>query len=169
MSGMGDQQARILSSMGSPLFSGDPQRNPKPIAQPDSLGAETRRSEVEKTRETFVKVNRVAGWEKVVGVGELAIPITWPVWFIERPTFGEGYELDAASPPETGNFPQYSITVLSWEKEIVDAIREYWVGATLGVVIQGNPEQIGWVHWQMEGKALHQAGAGEGGGLDDVI
>lgn len=157
MNPMQANQLFVVQQLGTP-WTGDAGRKPPGIQYPDTLGLESRRSEVEKIQESFVRVNRIQGWIKVSGVGELVVPITWPVWFIERPSFNPGYELDEASPLDTGDFPQWSFTVSAWEKTTAGEIGEYWVGADLALVISGNPEQIGWVHWAMEGKALNALG-----------
>lgn len=139
-------------------WSGDPQRKPRNPSSPDTFGIETRRSEVEKTVETFIKVNRLAGWIKVAGTGELTYEITFPMYYIERPSFSQGYELDPASPLEAGNFPSYFVTVSSWQKATAGEIGEYWTGMTLAIVINGAVDQIGFVHWQVEGKAMIDLG-----------
>ena len=153
----------------SSTWSGDPQRNPPQIQRADSLNMESRRAEVERTVETFVKVNRLSGWIKISGTGELTQDVVFPMFYIERPSFSCGFELDEASPLETGNFPTYSVTVSSWQKATAGEIGEYWIGATLAIVLNGNADQIGIVHWQMEGKAMvdiGQANQDNGGGIE---
>lgn len=156
---------RVVSSS---TWSGDPQRNPPGIKYSDPLGAETRRSEVEKIQESFVRVNKVSGRIKLIGIGQLVVPIDWPVWFIEWPNFCPGYELDEASPLDTSNFPTWSVTVSAWEKQTAGELGEYWIGANLAIVINGNPDQIGWVHWAMEGKAMNTIGTSESGTSNDT-
>jgi hypothetical protein len=129
--------------------------------------------------ETFTVKNQIINGEFIqAGVGESSNLILFPVRFIEKPHFSFGGELTVDSSPTDTFFPTISVVVLSWEIEqpemITDqnALKRYYVGATLGVVTSGVAEKMN-VHWRFEGKGIVNPALSEAGtsssGLKETI
>jgi hypothetical protein len=103
-----------------------------------------------------VKQTRVTGRVKLVGTGEAAVDIPFPVRFTERPIFTFGAELDENQAAVIGNYPTVSGFVGSWVVvgRVVGGFDGYYVGARLLIVLTGEPDMISFFDWAMEAAAM---------------
>ena len=130
---------------------------------------EQRRENVRRVDAMTVKVTRVSGRILVVGVGEAAVDVPFPVAFAERPNFTFGGELDENHRAVAESYPTVSAVVVNWDKEGEGPGRDgRYVGATLAAVTTGPDGQAMWIHYAFEGKAIRNP-INEVGSLDDVI
>lgn len=126
---------------------------------------EARRADVERINEFTIKPNHVEGFYEIFFTGtareqEIAVDVTFPVWFVDRPAFSFGGEL-MRDILEEGSFPTISAVVVGWTR--VHELRPgggLYTGARLAVVASGREGEQMILHWQMNGKALTHAGVG---------
>lgn len=131
---------------------------------------ENRRETVRRIDAMTVKVTRVSGRVLVVGTGEVAVDIPFPVNFAERPIFNFGGELNDNHHATAGEYPTVSAVVVGWsiQKEIEGATEGYFTGATLAAVTTGQTGQQMWIHYSFEGKAIRNP-LNNIEGVDDAI
>lgn len=131
-----------------------------------SLGhLEARRHEVERINDFIIRPNKVSGFYEIKFVGtatnqELAVDVTFPVWFVDRPAMSFGAELMREILTD-GSFPTISVVVVAWTK--IHDIRPgggYYTGARLAIVASGRAGEEMVVHWQADGKAINLTGVG---------
>lgn len=133
---------------------------------------EQRRAEVERVNAMLIKPNHVAGFTEIsFSVNEdeiegspvsqeLLVDVTFPVWFVDKPSMSFGAEL-VRDLVEAGKYPTISVVVVRWRKEKeVRVGGGYFVGATLAIVASGRSGEQMIVHWQAEGKAVTVTGSG---------
>lgn len=94
---------------------------------------------------------------KILGAGEVEVPVDFPVLFIERPTFTCGGEFDQfTSPPiVAGQMPRFSAVVTRWESVArPNANNLCFVGAHVAVVTSGPFLMTMFAHLSFRGIAL---------------
>lgn len=115
---------------------------------------ERRRADLNRLESNTIRPTRVTGFQLTHGVGEAIIDVTFPVWFIHRPSMSFGGELEEGDFVEDNSFPTVSVVVTSWAKAQEERAGGWFTGASLAVVTTGKAGQRIWVHWQAEGKAI---------------
>lgn len=113
-----------------------------------------RRDDVNRINDMTVKVTRVTGRFLVVGTGEVAVDLPFPVVFSERPNFGHGAELDEAFSAVAGTYPTGTATVVGWTRQDPDVSEFRYTGCRLAIVTTGASGQQMWIHYAFEGKAM---------------
>lgn len=123
-------------------------------------------SEQARVEQFLTKPTSATGRELTINAGEVIIPVTFGVWFIERPTMTFGGEMDAGDFVEAQKFPTVSGVVVEWTRSKPDRSNGgYYVGARVCCVTTGRTEQRIWLHWRAEGKALANPAVSLGGEL----
>jgi len=123
-------------------------------------------SEEMRVNEFLTKPTSVTGRELTMNAGEVIIPITFGVWFIERPNVTFGGELDDGDFVEAGAFPTVSGVIVRWTRQKPERNNGgYFVGAEVCCVTTGRDEQRIWLHWRAEGKAMANPAVSLGGDL----
>jgi hypothetical protein len=99
------------------------------------------------------RVFAVTGEVGVRGPGEVVQQVSFPVRFIERPvvTFGAGVE--GGQCPVANSFPRCDAVVVNWLTE-GEENRLLFRGARIAVHTSGPDEQVLFIGYRMEGKAL---------------
>ena len=116
---------------------------------------EQRRQDVNRVNAMTVQVTRGTCRILVVGAGEVAVDIPFPVVFGELPNFGYGGEMNTNHRVTAGTYPTISAIVTAWETVSDDPLaHERYVGASIAVVTTGNTDQEVWLHYSFEGKAM---------------
>jgi hypothetical protein len=123
---------------------------------------ENRRAEVDRQDAMGISNHRISGFLTVLGAGEVAVDVPFPLWFVEKPAFSFGGELAEGHSAEALNMPTVSCVVLRWATQTRE-MATYWTGANLAVVTTGKEDHSMVVHWHMEGKAFVNPVAGDGG------
>lgn len=133
----------------------------RPI-RPAEYPLEFRRSEIERIRELEGQVWQVEGFIDVDGYGGGLLEVNFPVWFSERPNIaGGGGELAPNQVLVDGSFPTWNVGVKDWAKA-ERAEKEYYVGATLIIVVSGWLDMRSTAHWTARGMALANPLADDG-------
>jgi hypothetical protein len=112
-------------------------------------------AEQQNIREAGVTITKATGRLLIYQPGEVIVPISFPTYFTERPTFTYGWEYDTDYLPVSQNFGGGWAAVSKWS--VVNASQGfdgYFTGAEIAVKCVGTSEQQMWLHWSMEGKAL---------------
>lgn len=144
---------------------------PRP-ATPLLSGAplQRRRGIIEKTQALQSRSHCVEGVLAAVGSGNATLPIAFPVWFLQRPSFVTGWQLDDGQTLEPDNFPQVHVGVAQWTMHTPIPNVSYFVGAVLVVsVTAGKDDQKIIVHYQAQGLALRSPKADATGSVDTVL
>ncbi len=115
---------------------------------------EARRGDVSRAQSVEVQLTRISGTILVEGAGEITVPVSFPVWFVERPGFSFGGELSDNHWPAEGNFPTISVVVTKWDINERSTYGRFYRGADLAIVTEGQNDQQMWVHWHVEAKAF---------------
>ena len=145
---------------------------PPPRSSLPSIGAplQRRRGIVAKTEALQSGSHCVEGVLQAVGAGDATLPISFPVWFIDRPSFVTGWQLDDGQTLEPGNFPQVHVGVAQWTLHTPIPRVSYYVGAIIVVsVTAGKDDQKIIVHYQAAGLALRSPKADSTGSVDSVL
>jgi hypothetical protein len=139
-------------------------------AIPSGAPLEQRRGIVENTQAFQARVHWVTGTVPAVGAGNATKEISFPVWFLDRPAFLTGWQLDDGQTLEPNNFPRVSIGVAQWTLHTPAPHVSYYVGAVLAVsVTAGRADQKLIVHYQVQGMALRSPKADATGSVDTVL
>lgn len=118
-------------------------------------GIEQRRQDLSRVDDFLIKNTAVSGRILVVGAGETVVEVAFPVWFIERPNFTYGGELEEGQSIEAENFPTISGIVETWTMKKAERLGGgYYVGARVICVTTGKENQNIYLHWRCEGKAI---------------
>lgn len=116
---------------------------------------EQRRQDLNRIGDFLIVPTVIPGRILVVGSGEIVVPVHFPCWFIDRPNFTFGGELEEGQFIEAGIFPTVSAVIESWEMKKQDRVGGgYYVGARIACVTTGKSDQRMWLHWRCEGKAM---------------
>jgi len=124
---------------------------------------EARRTDINRANDARIKPTHVSGFYEFSFQGpattqELLVEVDFPCWFVDRPAFSYGNELQRDILVD-GSYPQLAATVVSWKR--VHEIRPgggYWTGATFAVVASGREGDAMILHWQMDAKAMQIPG-----------
>lgn len=119
----------------------------------NSYQFDRRQAERLRAQAVQVQVTQASGFVTTTGSGEGLVDIFFPNWFVEKPAFSFGAELDVNQAPVRQQFPTVSVVVANWRIEN-KGLASYWSGATLAIVTTGPATQVTIVHWQANGKAL---------------
>lgn len=142
----------------------------KPLVPPPGAPLEQRRGMVEKTQAFQARVHCIEGVLPAVGFGNATQEIAFPVWFLERPSFVTGWQLDDGQTLDPGNFPQVHVGVAQWVLHTPIPKVSYYVGAVLAVsVTSGRENQKIIIHYQAQGKSLRSPKADATGSVDTVL
>jgi hypothetical protein len=116
---------------------------------------EARRQQVLQAQQIAGGVFRVVGRIELTGPGGTVLPVTFPVQFLEKPSFSFGPELGPAQPVIPSNLPGATAVVRDWSfiKRSDTGVR-FYNGASLLIVTQGPADQLMIVNYQFEGRAL---------------
>jgi len=162
------------------LFDSVPPRRRQANPVQDEAAVVQARIDLERRRWSIANSRDVLGTEHVIkgrtqlqGSGEATINLTFPVLFIEPPTFTFGAELALGSVLEAGQFPIVSCCISAWgpngegafrpdapSEEAIQAgaadisLREYYTGAVVACVATGPSAQNVYIHWMFTGVAL---------------
>lgn len=115
---------------------------------------ESMRYDRDRINDSTIKRTEVEARVKIVGSGEANVAVTFPVVFVERPSFVCGHELEENHSPETTNYPAFSATVLRWEIKERPDDRAYYVGCDVGVVALGKEDMESYAHLVFKGDAF---------------
>ena len=117
---------------------------------------ERRREDLQRIDQMSVKVTRVSGRVLLIGSGEATVDIPFPVYFVERPIFGFGGEMDDNFRVEALSFPTISAIVVDWVrvKAIENVTPGYYESATVAAVTTGQSDQQIWLHYSFEAQAI---------------
>ncbi len=146
---------------------------PRSISIQGGIDKEKRRWAVANSRDILGTEHVIKGRTQLQGSGEATINLTFPVLFIEPPTFTFGAELAIGSVLAPGQFPIISCCISAWgangegpfrpdaPSELAIAagaadtsIREYYLGAIVACVATGPSAQNVYIHWTFTGVAL---------------
>lgn len=137
-----------------------------PVRLGGALGfQEDRRQQVNRINDQLIKPTRVSGFYEIMFQGtattqEIAVDVTFPVWFVDRPGMSFGAEL-LRDVIEAGNYPTISVVVITWTK--VHDLRPgggYFTGCRFAIVASGRVGEEMMVHWQADGKAMNVVNVG---------
>lgn len=129
-----------------------------------------RRGIVEKAQALESRVHRIEGTLKTGGLGNGSVEVAFPVWFLDRPSWSDGWELEPSQALEVNNFPQVHVGVASWIMHTPIPHVSYYVGAVLAVLVTaGRGDQKLIIHWQAQGKALRSPRSDTTGSVDTVL
>ena len=113
-----------------------------------------RRAEAAAAADTWVY-----GRIKVLGNGEVRVPIGFPVTYIGKPFPIRGcLELDLTETASFGAYPECDVTVVDWQVEYRPD-GDLYKGATLAIVMDGRDGQDAWVTYSFVGRALANGGS----------
>lgn len=115
---------------------------------------ESMRFDRDRINDSTIKRTEVEARIKLVGSGEANMEVTFPVVFVERPSFVFGHELEENHSPEATNFPVCSATVLRWILKERPDDRAYYVGCDVGAVALGKSDMESYVHLVFKGDAI---------------
>lgn len=102
-----------------------------------------------------VKVTEFSGRVQILGAGESAVDIQFPVLFSERPVFTYGGELDENHHPVAGSYPTISAIVDTWDQVgKTESSDGRFKGARVVVVTTGTEGQHMWLHFSFTAKAM---------------
>ncbi len=118
---------------------------------------------LEDRRHEVARISSAAGDDTIIdgliyldGVGLFEHEVDFPVRFIERPLFSDGYELDENMVFSVSEIPDVRGVVWRWTLGYRDGTGDpYFDGATFAIKVEGPSTQKGFYHWQMRGKALN--------------
>lgn len=111
-------------------------------------------ADVTRQRQLEGREHRILGEVSVTGAGEVVFPVSFPVWFWERPSVSFGAELATNEKLVAGKYPTVSVVVQKWRTVRRD-LHDFYTGADLLIVTTGHDDrQRSIVHWQAEGRAL---------------
>lgn len=101
----------------------------------------------------------VVGLIEIVGAGEATVDVSFPVRFVEHPSFSFGGEMVENSAITAGQHPTISIMVLRWMTEeatpgTLEQDQQIFVGASLIIVTTGIPDQRQRAHFQVRGRGI---------------
>lgn len=125
---------------------------------------DVRRFESERVAEQQATNGIVRGKSLTVsedGFGQVNLNVSFPVTFVEEPVFSYGYALEEGEYVQ-GVVPACTAVVVAWDKRTLTDDRVYWVGAQIGVRIEGWPGLLLWVHHTFTGVSLQNPVAGNG-------
>jgi hypothetical protein len=106
----------------------------------------------------------------LIGLGTATAEITFPVWFLERPGFSSGWELQDGQVLDANNFPAVHVGVARWVLKTPVPHASYYTGALLVLnVTAGKADQKFTIHWQAEGLCLRAPKADSSGSVDTVL
>lgn len=88
---------------------------------------------------------------RVNGPGEALAELSFPVTFGERPLpiLGGGEATAESGTPRPYYYPRISTSVIEWQTD-----GDYYTGATLAIVAEGQPGQTFWATYAFVGIAL---------------
>lgn len=117
---------------------------------------ERRREEINRVGEQAAKNGIVEGkvlLQSLTTTGQAFVQVNFPVAFTEEPIFTFGYALEE-NEAIVGVVPSCTSIVTSWVKQERSDDRVYWVGAVLGVRIEGWEGILLWAHYSFSGTSL---------------
>ena len=120
--------------------------------------AERRRRDLEQVQGAVSAESIVKGRLTVVGGGDVAVDINFPVLFTEKPHMTFGGEVKGTVDASAGAFPTISVLVGQWRLAVPDEsddrsfCRRFYIGAQLLVAIDGSIDVI--AHYQFSGVAI---------------
>lgn len=121
--------------------------------------AERRRRQLDQVNDAIATHTIISGEITVVGGGDVAADINFPVWFVEKPIMTFGGEVAGTVDLTLGSFPLVSALVGKWDIQSLDAVqggkfsgRMFYAGAQMLLSIDGASDII--VHYQFSGMAL---------------
>jgi hypothetical protein len=115
---------------------------------------EVRRGEVDRQASAEAQYFKVSGEIEMNGSGEAVIAVSFPVYFVDKPSFSFGAELGAGEPLTAGQLPTGHLVVAQWGERQRDNGSIVYAGATFAVVTTGPATQTLILHWHMEGVGL---------------
>lgn len=123
------------------------------------IAGERRRGNVEGGRRIEGAVYSCAGRIGLVGVGETTEDISFPVTYLNEPTFNYGSALGENQSITAGEIPYAVGMVRRWEVKPRpdDPFNPLYIGANLIIIVFGPEDATDLVtifHWRMEGPAL---------------
>lgn len=139
-----------------------------PVRPPTAAPLEARRGVAGRLDAVTGKEHAIQGFVEIVGAGEALLDVSFPVWFLEKPTFTFGGEMGPDQVLTPGQYPTLSILVHRWNMREYSNSVSYFAGATLIVVATGSATQSLIGHWQAQGRALRNP-TGEVVTVDGVI
>lgn len=105
---------------------------------------------------------RLCGFIEFDGVGELLVPVTFPLTFTQKPSFSFGGELRENSPIQNGNLPTVSGNAVTWRyKTNPQTGQRLYSGTSFAIVTTGHPDQLFCFHYQLEGPAIRDTNPSE--------
>jgi hypothetical protein len=122
--------------------------------RPQQQAFEARRGTLERARSITGQQYKVSFFVEVHGAGETTVAVNFPVKFQEKPIVTSGGELAPGSVLQATNFPWCSVMVGSWDLDPTITDHDYYIGATLVIVVGGTDTQRAIIHFSAEGKAL---------------
>lgn len=131
---------------------------PPPRRRPTTNPLEARRGAANRLDSITGKVHSIEGFFDIEGAGEAILEIKFPVWFIEKPTFGFGGEMAPGQVLVTGAYPMLSVLVHHWLMHDYPGGVSYFAGAVLIIVTTGPDDQRLVGHWRARGRALRNPG-----------
>ena len=148
---------------------------PPPPPRPAGRGLsarpfEQRRGQVQRAEAMRSRVHRIQGFLDLNGLGTGTQEVAFPVWFVERPSYSQGWELADGEVLEANNFPELHSGVLRFVINTPLPHVPYWTGAILFInVTAGKDTQKLVLHWQVEGKALRAPTTDSSGSVDSAL
>lgn len=124
----------------------------RPI-RPPQFSFEQRRGTIERQVSIQGQDFTVSYAIPVAGAGEGLVEVNFPVWFSDEPTVSQGGVLRPNTVIVPGNFPTYSIWVMTWKTRERNA-HTYYEGATLVFKVTGDADQRVTLHFSAAGDAL---------------
>src|SRR5690348_16913053 len=124
----------------------------KSVSPPHAI--ELRRGEIERMGNQSAQYYKVSGEIEVVGPGEAAISVLFPVLFVDKPAFSFGSALNPGSVVTIGSLPTCTVVVLVWHERVREDGSIMYVGAQFAIVTTGPSDQVMLVQWHMEGVGL---------------
>lgn len=125
---------------------------------------ERRREELGRVSEQQAKNGIVHGKSLIsalAGFGQAVIEVSFPVVFTEEPVFTTGQALEA-NEYVVDIVPSITSIVLDWRKRVLTDDRTYWIGARIGVRVEGWEGMQFWLHYQFSGISLQNPVVGSG-------
>lgn len=119
---------------------------------------EKRQRELQQVARSTADESIVKGKITVLGGGDLAIDVVFPVMFTEEPHMTFGAAIKGTIDASAGSFPMVSVVVGQWNMLTPDATdernigRRFYVGAQLLIAVDSTLDMI--AHYQFSGTAI---------------
>lgn len=115
---------------------------------------EQRRQDLMRIEAMAVQPTFLNGVVKVQGSGEVTSDLTFPIRFVEKPTFTFGGELVSGHSPGEGIYPVVSGVIVGWDLDQPAEHVTHYLGTSIAIVTIGKEDQELWFHFSFFGRAM---------------